>query len=732
MAAFQPSDTLKSRTYFGLILSQFLAAFNDQASHIVAIFYASDMLVRYAAVPRVHEKDIITVVTACFISPFFFFSPLAGMLADKYSKRTILVGWKLAEVAMMALGLVGFLLPHCAPWGWAEPRTLAVWSAVLVVSVVFLMGTHSAFFVPAKYGVMPEILQPTVLSRGNGILEGTSFLAQILGTAVGGILYSTLKSGIHGHVLHPGREWLIGVVLLGLAVLGAVGSLLIARMPAAAPEQPLTWKLWQPLKANVGVLLRSRPLALSVVGIAFFTFMTLFLRQTLLYEGEIAKHVHDARAGPSGKVDAGTGRPPTDFQSVGFFGPLRRLAVLLRRGPQQTEFKIALLIALVGLGVGLGSPLAGYLSGNKVELGLVPIGACCLAAITAAFAGLNAAIPVNEPFWRSLAMVVCLVLIGIAASLYIVPLYTLLQHRAPKDSKGNLVATSNFVNVAGGLIAVAVFYLLTNLLETVFDFGPTRDVHQLERKLQLAPAALFLAASLLTIGMLVLLCRLLPDFFVRSLLWLRSRSHYRLKVIGLNNLPSNGPCLLATNCDRFESCMQVVSATDRFTGFILLESREDERPRPLLRYLARRTGLVALHPEAITRADRERALARAARTLDAGNLLGLTVDGDWPPEQVDGFLNDLEHRRPTTILPVYCGVAARPAEVHAVLRRVRVVIGRPLPPESGAADIRQAIRSLGDWLERTERAGVKPTTVLIPEAAAASPTAPAAGRPGRP
>src|SRR2546421_404229 len=109
MAAFQPSDTLKSRTYIGLILSQFLAAFNDQASHIVAIFYASDLLVRYAGVPHLKEKDIITIVTACFISPFFFFSPLAGMLADRYSKRSILVGWKLAEVGMMALGLAGFL-----------------------------------------------------------------------------------------------------------------------------------------------------------------------------------------------------------------------------------------------------------------------------------------------------------------------------------------------------------------------------------------------------------------------------------------------------------------------------------------------------------------------------------------------------------------------------------------------------------------------------------------------
>src|SRR5438067_1215587 len=114
---FRPSETLQSRTYLGLILAQFLAAFNDQTIHIVAIFYASDLLVHYLALPHITEPAVISVVTACFIAPFFFFSTLAGMLADKYSKRTIVVFWKLAEVAMMALAVVGFLLPHLADMG---------------------------------------------------------------------------------------------------------------------------------------------------------------------------------------------------------------------------------------------------------------------------------------------------------------------------------------------------------------------------------------------------------------------------------------------------------------------------------------------------------------------------------------------------------------------------------------------------------------------------------------
>ena len=90
------------------------------------------------------------------------------------------------------------------------------------------MGMHSAFFVPAKYGAMPEILTPHMLSRGNGVLESLSFLAVILGTVVGGVLSYLL----------PRQEYVIGIILVALAVIGAVASLLIQRMPAANPDRP--------------------------------------------------------------------------------------------------------------------------------------------------------------------------------------------------------------------------------------------------------------------------------------------------------------------------------------------------------------------------------------------------------------------------------------------------------------------------------------------------------------
>ena len=99
------STPLKSRSYVGLVVAQFLAGFNDQAIHFFAIFYAADMLIGYVGLRRLDFKGIVSIVTACFILPFFVFSPLAGVLADKFSKRNTIVFWKLRRTGHHGRGL---------------------------------------------------------------------------------------------------------------------------------------------------------------------------------------------------------------------------------------------------------------------------------------------------------------------------------------------------------------------------------------------------------------------------------------------------------------------------------------------------------------------------------------------------------------------------------------------------------------------------------------------------
>src|SRR3954468_10696784 len=192
---FQPADNLKDRSFIGLIIAQFLAGFNDQAIHAAAMFYAIHR-------GLLTEAQAISLMPLLFYAPWAIFCTTSAYFADRFSKTTAIVIWKFSEVIISILLALGFYL------GTEYDMDAGVW---LVLAMVFMMGTHAAFFSPAKYGAMPEILQSNVLSKGNGVLESSTFLSNILGTVSGGLL---------SFVLHD-REFAIGLILLALSVVGA-------------------------------------------------------------------------------------------------------------------------------------------------------------------------------------------------------------------------------------------------------------------------------------------------------------------------------------------------------------------------------------------------------------------------------------------------------------------------------------------------------------------------------
>jgi MFS family permease len=374
---------LGSRTFIGLLVAQFFAAFNDQAIHAAAMFYAINKQL-------MTEKAAISLMPILFYSPWAIFCTLAGHFADKYSKRTTLVVWKIVEVLVAGVVMYGFYLGNDGVEGHDKLGPM------LVLGCVFLMGMHSAFFVPAKYGVMPEILPQHLLSKGNGLLESLSFLAVILGTVCGGVLSE----------IYRGQEVMIGWVLLSLAIVGALASFVIKKMPAANPTRKLPLNIYAPIVLSLKTLFSTKALRVALLGIAFFTFVVAFMRAAVYMLGE-------------------------------------------SQVPRWDELKTSVVVGTVALGIGLGSPLAGFLSGKRVELRLVLVGAIgmILALVGAAVFIQNTAILVG-----------CTIGIGFCTGFYIVPLFTLLQHKAPKTGKGEMIATSNFINVVGAITSSLLFF----------------------------------------------------------------------------------------------------------------------------------------------------------------------------------------------------------------------------------------------------------------------------------
>jgi MFS family permease/1-acyl-sn-glycerol-3-phosphate acyltransferase len=779
----QPSpplyDTLKNKTYFGLLIAEFLAAFNDQCIHASAMFFA----IHKGALT---ESQAISLMPILFYSPWAVFCTLSAYCADRYSKRSSLIFWKVAEVGITALALLGFCI------GATSDSTMGhAIGAFTVMACVFLMGTHSAFYVPNKYGVLPEIFQPSMLSRANGFVESTSFLAVILGTATGGAL----------SFVFFGREYYIGIILVILALIGTLSSLFIRRMAPADPGRPMPslipWNLYKPLISYLGMIFRSRPLALAVSGIGFFTFIVAFMRATMYMHGQ-------------------------------------------SQIPEWDEFRTSMTVAVVALGVGLGSPLAGFLSGGKVELGLIPLGAFGMILV-----GIVASVFLHfQP-----VLLACLVLMGFSAGFYIVPLYTLLQHRAPRGSKGSSIASSNAVNVTGAIAASLVFFALdwsarrfdlvsevpqsqepyigkltkkeisdkTHRIlsfEVITDTGIPIRVKQDERLLpptvvadfdiwsyvdeQLAwslgerddapsledlrgnivkvdedvrvddavrvlmydldkgrlhryhviradkpipvfynkenlPRFLFLGASVMMLLSIILVSRRLPDIFVRSMLWLRSTGRYHVKVVGIHNLPTNEPAILATNCHQFEDSMHVLASTDRPVRFLLSEYEHDAG-KPLLRFMAKNSGMVVLPPDS-TPQQRQNALAAGRKSLQS-DLVALSAD-DVAPQHIANadfelLLDGLRLGKAVPIVPVYCGAMAPGTAERPAKKRIQVVIGHALPPDTPPAIIRMAINRLGNWVEDSAHAGETLVSVKIPAASSASSAATVATPPPPP
>ncbi len=147
--------------FFIVLAVQFISTVADNALLIVAIA----RLIEQSA-----DAWLIPILKLSFTLFYVLLAPLVGPLADAFPKGRVMV-WanflKICAVTLLLTGLDPVLALACAGFG-------------------------AAFYAPAKYGLITELLPANDLVKANGYFEGTTVSAVLLGTALGGVLVSPL------------------------------------------------------------------------------------------------------------------------------------------------------------------------------------------------------------------------------------------------------------------------------------------------------------------------------------------------------------------------------------------------------------------------------------------------------------------------------------------------------------------------------------------------------------
>jgi acyl-[acyl-carrier-protein]-phospholipid O-acyltransferase/long-chain-fatty-acid--[acyl-carrier-protein] ligase len=277
--------------------------------------------------------------------------------------------------------------------------------------------------------------------------------------------------------------------------------------------------------------------------------------------------------------------------------------------------KRPLLFALV-FGVGLGSVLAGVWSGGRIELGILPLGAAGVAISAMLLFTVQGTIIAPTSTWSTgfIFAAIFLCSLGISAGLFNVPLESYLQHRSPPESRGSIMAASNFLTFAGVSLASVMYYGMRVHI--------TRDVDGTPVDAPLLSARhVFLVAGLFTIPVLVYIVWLIPQASIRFVVWLLSRTIYHVRVVGLNNLPERGGALLIPNHVSWLDGALLLLTSSRPIRMLVYAGNFENR---LMRRLANLWGAILIKsgPKSIASA-----LRTAREALQNGELVCIFPEG---------------------------------------------------------------------------------------------------------
>lgn len=342
---------------------------------------------------------LTALVNACILLPFILFFTPAGFLADRFSKNTV-IRW----TASMAIPLT-ILIYFSYIQGWFEAA----------FALTLILAAQSAFYSPAKYGYIKEMVGSEKLGLANGVVQAVTIVAILLG----GVIFSLVFEALIGEA-QTREDILRAIAPCGvLLIIGAVAQSLVSLRIPPRKSGDATIRLDRSkylhgkyLKQNLKKLHHTKIIWLSVLGLSMFW----AVNQVLF--AAFGAHLKDMAGVTSTVVAQG-------------------------------------LLAIGGVGIIAGSVTAGRLSRTHIETGLIPVGALGMTVCLALIPGIA-----HTP-----TLGLLLAVYGFFGGVFVVPLNALIQFNAKESELGTILAGNNFVqNVAMlGFLVLTVLASLTGL-----------------------------------------------------------------------------------------------------------------------------------------------------------------------------------------------------------------------------------------------------------------------------
>lgn len=391
------------RGFLSLIATQFLGAANDNLLKGVLTFMVIER--------GIWENQLGTggqaIVGVCFTLPFILFSGYAGQLADRFSKRDLSMAIKVFEIPIALVAGLGFAIGN-------------LW---ITLFALLALTVQSTFFGPAKYGMIPELVDERSLSRANGTINMMTNIAVIVGTLAAGLvsdLYNPPQ--LHPHPASEGMWLLPGTVMVLLAIAGLITVAFLTRLRPG--NQHLQYD-YHPFRTYIESIreMAKTPMLLVMMAWGYF-FMLAGIALFILPEYTTVLNIDRTAA--------------------------------------------SALMGILGISVGVGCALAGLISGHRIEPRLVPVGAAGLTFFFAllglvpprisAVAGDGAELQATMLQVATSNVSLFIFGAGIAAGFYIVPLQALLQKLSPDSERGRFLGTANAVSFTFMTLSAVIFY----------------------------------------------------------------------------------------------------------------------------------------------------------------------------------------------------------------------------------------------------------------------------------